>query len=1047
MKYCFLVLAVLMFNLLSAQTVDTMVIKRVDSLITYSRSLIFKGKYDDALESLKIMEGETKVFFGDTSVQFGYLNYNRGIAYYYKQNLAEAQKYYLVAIQIFERKSKKTSLYASCLMNLATVLVDQRKYEEAEPYYTRSAEIFSLTLGKDHPNYAAAISGIGYLYLGMANFKKSESFYLEASAIQEKTKGKKDPNYAQTLNNLGYLYSSMGDYKKAEKIYKKALAIREEYQGKVHPDYAESLNNLGVLYYEKIGDFQKAEPYYLEAMEISKKVLGNEDPGYADNLTNLGILYEAMGNFEKAETYYLDANNIREKALGKNSVDYAKSLSNLAGFYTTIGKKDKVEHLLMVAKNIYETTESNDTTAYANSLTNLAGFYASIGTYDKAEELFLKVKSIHEEASGKNHPETAKSLNNLANLYELIGVYDKAIKLDLEAKTILENTFGRHHPEYTNILKSSFRVLELQKNYVESEKLLKEYNELTIQRLTQSASFLSEKELALYYKTFKEDVSIMLFFLLKRYLNLEETGVLPDLCYDQILFQKGFLLKSVNRLKDLVNSSPQTSDLNSQLNGYRMRIADELTQPIKDQKNLLELEEKANKLEKELAKVTSEYSNIIRQYKWQDVQSKLKKDEAAIEFVDFTLSIPGQEDSVMYAAILVKSSIEKPLFIPLFKEEQLLQILNSKSENQKSEFLAQLYSRGVSPSKNQNLYGLYELVWKPLEKPLQGIQTIYYAPAGLLHRINFDAMVNTRGITLGNQFKLSRMGSTRTLMERTRKLPENINEVILFGGIKYDLDTSRIEIDSIESREYSLTLAIRGEANQGNNWNYLPGTESEIKEISKQISNSGFTVKKYIGEEASENEFKKIGNGERGPRVLHIATHGFFFSDPHIDSNRINLIESDPAFKISDNPMIRSGLILAGGNYAWKEGKPFKDGMEDGILTAYEISQMNLSNTELVVLSACETGLGDIQGNEGVYGLQRAFKIAGAKYLMMSLWQVPDEETKEFMITFYKNWLNAKGPAQGGKKLSIPDAFRLTQKEMRDKYTDPYLWAGFVLVE
>jgi CHAT domain-containing protein len=137
--------------------------------------------------------------------------------------------------------------------------------------------------------------------------------------------------------------------------------------------------------------------------------------------------------------------------------------------------------------------------------------------------------------------------------------------------------------------------------------------------------------------------------------------------------------------------------------------------------------------------------------------------------------------------------------------------------------------------------------------------------------------------------------------------------------------------------------------------------------------------------------------------------------------------------------MIRSGLILAGGNHAWKTGKPLRPDMEDGILTAYEISQMNLSNTELVVLSACETGLGDIEGNEGVYGLQRAFKIAGAKYLIMSLWQVPDFQTQELMTTFYKNWLEGK--------MSIPDAFRSAQGEMREKYQSPYFWAGFVLVE
>ncbi len=198
------------------------------------------------------------------------------------------------------------------------------------------------------------------------------------------------------------------------------------------------------------------------------------------------------------------------------------------------------------------------------------------------------------------------------------------------------------------------------------------------------------------------------------------------------------------------------------------------------------------------------------------------------------------------------------------------------------------------------------------------------------------------------------------------------------------------------------------------------------------------------GYTATEESFKQIGQAGPSPHILHVATHGFFFPDPAPSSAvRPSTLGEDwgegGVFRISEHPMIRSGLILAGANQVWKGGKPLAN-TEDGILTAYEISQMNLSNTELVVLSACETGLGDIQGNEGVYGLQRAFKIAGAKYLVMSLWQVPDRPTQEMMALFYENWLEQKS--------SIPDAFRVAQDEMRARYPDePYKWAGFVLVE
>jgi CHAT domain-containing protein len=178
---------------------------------------------------------------------------------------------------------------------------------------------------------------------------------------------------------------------------------------------------------------------------------------------------------------------------------------------------------------------------------------------------------------------------------------------------------------------------------------------------------------------------------------------------------------------------------------------------------------------------------------------------------------------------------------------------------------------------------------------------------------------------------------------------------------------------------------------------------------------------------------QRLGSGKSpSPRVLHIATHGFFFPDPNSKSD-------GPSFTIADDPMIRSGLILAGAEHGWKTGKPLRPDMEDGVLTAYEISRMNLRNTELVVLSACKTGLGDIQGNEGVYGLQRAFKIAGARYLLMSLWEAPDKPTQEFMEAFYAEWLDKSRP--------IPDAYRAAQAQMQGRYENPYFWAGFVLVE
>jgi CHAT domain-containing protein len=344
---------------------------------------------------------------------------------------------------------------------------------------------------------------------------------------------------------------------------------------------------------------------------------------------------------------------------------------------------------------------------------------------------------------------------------------------------------------------------------------------------------------------------------------------------------------------------------------------------------------------------------------------------------------------------------------------------------------------------------LYDLIWKPLEAELSEVKTIYYSPSGLLHRINIDAIPVSEMETIADKYQLITLNSTRQLVIPTQIKNAN-NDAILFGGIQFEPDST------IHNNEPLLASRSRGELSftsvdstlRGGTWNYLAGTEREVNAIDKIMQNSGINPSLKKGYEATEETFKHIGiNNAPSPRILHIATHGYFFPDPKSTTKNTELnIEHEFVFKISDHPMLRSGLIMAGGNAAW-QGNQTLEGREDGILTAYEISQMNLSNTELVVLSACETGLGEIQGNEGVYGLQRAFKIAGAKYLIMSLWQVPDKQTSLLMTTFYKKWLEAEGPDKGGNKMNIPDAFHAAQKQLRDNGLDPYNWAGFVLVE
>jgi CHAT domain-containing protein len=326
---------------------------------------------------------------------------------------------------------------------------------------------------------------------------------------------------------------------------------------------------------------------------------------------------------------------------------------------------------------------------------------------------------------------------------------------------------------------------------------------------------------------------------------------------------------------------------------------------------------------------------------------------------------------------------------------------------------------------------LYKKIWQPLEKHVEGIQNIYYSPSGLLHKVSFAAISKDNNVFLCDNYQLHQQSSTGKVALPSNVMYDGKDQFLLIGGVQYNTDKTKKEV-----------------------WNYLPGTLNETDNIQSFLEKKKHSVNLFAANDANETNFKTQA---QNANVLHISTHGFFFPDPEqvrqeakkdevhdeniifrgsqeLDSTeRSGSLYANWSFVINKNPLMRSGLVLAGANDVWQRNA-LEEG-EDGILTAQEVSNLDLRNTKLVVLSACETGLGDIKGSEGVYGLQRAFKMAGAEYLIMSLWQVPDKETAEFMELFYKNLVKLK---------NIPKAFNQTQQTMRKKY-DPYYWAAFSL--
>ena len=789
-----------------------------------------------------------------------------------------------------------------------------------------------------------------------------------------------------------FYYYSNGNYEDAVPYAEMSVVLRKAVFGENHPDYAKSLNNLGVLY-DVMGDYLKAEQFYLESLKIRKSVLGENHPDYAASLNNLGVLYRTSGDYSEAEQFLLESLRIRKSVLGENHPDYATSLNNLGVLYRTLGNYSKAEPYFQEALRIRKSVFGENHPDYAASLNSLGVLYHIMGDYLKAEQFYLESLKIRKSVFGENHPDYAASLNNLGVLYEEMGDYAKEEKPFMQSWLVYKDNF------------------------------------------IQSTSFMSEQQRNSYWHTIQSNFSYSYPLFVYRYSKTKPS--ISTFAYENELFAKGLLLSSSNAIKRSIIDSGDT-DLISRWNELTTKKQQIMTLEAKEPQSayLAQLKEEAEQLEKEIIRSSAAYRENMRQWNitWDSVRADLKPNQVAIEY----MRAPLNKDSTVYCALLLRDTCSYPIMIPLFEEKEVATLLSTSTED-----TAQINSTYIYNEKGKLLS---QHIWNKVKAYIKEGEDIYFSPTGILHQIAIENLPYDENHTMGEIYNIQRLSSTRDLVLHKQSISPT--SAALFGGINYDatpedLYTNRVKpIEDEEDKQPDNTLIAYNTKRDSKG--PLPGTKIEVREIDKVLTEANVHVQRDTAEIATEEAFMALSGKHK--HIIHLATHGFYWQDSTAQNEKYftqrAITMDNTNVPMSIDPLERCGLLFAGANTALKgKGKRLEEyGVQDGVLTAKEISTMDLRDAELVVLSACETGLGDITG-DGVFGLQRAFKMAGAKTIIMSLWKVDDNATQLLMSEFYKNWVTSKG------KLSKREAFRKAQNAVRSRYNNPVDWAGFIILD
>jgi tetratricopeptide (TPR) repeat protein len=979
----------------------------------YNLALLYKFKddYDQSISSFKQLTEFNQKYLNNSLENLAFINLALAEVYFDNSEYIQSIEFCEKSLDHFKRQKDDQFIYEEirALNQIGLSLVEIENYNLAENYFNRLKTRINMI--KDSIDYLSSFyHNLGLLNWKRGNYEESKGYYLKALQVDSILGFTSDITYL----NLGILFLEIGDYKESERLFLEALEINKQNSKELNSIYPIILKNLSGLY-SSLGNFRLSNKYLNEAIESYDK-LGLFNLDYVKALLSLIDNYAISKDFKSAEQGYLTVKEKLDSMLGHNHSDFASFLNVLGEFYLNQGKIELAQANIDSSLIILNRASKDISTISAQSYHLLGACYFFQKDYEQAKMNWLKSCEIQKRVFPGGNYNNSVVENDLSAVLILLKDFKSAYSHQLESMTIR-----------INYLRHDF-------------------------------SFLNSFEKYMYWQQEKDFYEIMNSFSVSA---VDSVLSCTELSYNANIISKSLLLESSRELDQAIAQSSDEA-LKAQFSEMKqlLRIYSKMKSEGSENKEIMErYKSQADSLDKILVNKIGEYAASKRKFEitWKDVQFNLATTDAAIEFARYY----DEKDSLYkYMALVVRPDYEYPKLVTLGEEDAIRTAV-----------------------QNKDFSTLYNEAWKGIDSLLVGVKRVYFSPSGEINNISFSALCieegnelvaannqKNRGVVTGNnntptkacnavlmdKYELHQLTTTRYLADGTLTKEKPMQpSLALVGGINFDdIPDKTNEAEKEQSNEdfaFHANLnkqfastngkkrGKRSSSNYGKKMDPLPGTKEEILNIGGLMNTSNWKVQTKSDKKAGEYEFKKELE-TKAPGVLHIATHGFAFPDEAKKETSMMSMEKESTYKVSEDPMVRCGLMLGGSNISWT-GNPQKmieQTGDDGILTAAEVANLDLTNTKLVVLSACETGLGKIEGSEGTFGLKRGFKLAGVEQIIVSLWSVPDKETMELMTLFYTNLTKTLNPVI---------SFEKAQNEMRNRYpTDPEKWAGFVLV-